>query len=375
MKRGFLIFFILLSYSICNAQLRIDSSVDTLESDVKSAIRFYKSYLRGFRDTSMPDFRSFWMEEDCNNYKYPDQMIYGISSDYPTYRMGKATVIYIKPHKDYIHIKTHFGWSDTLGTVSTLAITNHYLKPWSDGRYRFINPIKMSSHTWKSTTVRNVTFHYPAYHKFDKKKADTLIQRIVNLEKSWGLPQQKIRYYFADTKEEIQHLRGFDYTMDMGNREKPSGISDSKDNVVYCSGWGENYFHEVVHIYLNRHYQESPLKEGMAVFYGGSLGHSLGWHLHRLNNYLQDHPEIDLSDPDAMDYMDNYTNPRSAVLGLICQMAYDANGVAGLKEIMEYESINNIMRQIFQVPPKKINSYLRNIIATEYGITAKKSFL
>ncbi|MEI8279627.1 MAG: hypothetical protein WCG87_07665 [Bacteroidota bacterium] len=371
MKRLVVLFILLFTTHISFSQIHIDPSVDTLETDVKAAIRFYRSYIKAFKDTSLPNFRKYWPDDDCNAYKFPDQIIYGISSDYPTYRMAKGTIMYVKPGKEYVQIKTHFGFADSAGYTNTIAITNHFLKLDNNGSFKFINPLKFTTKGWHTTTVRNVSFCYPPYHIFSKKKADSLIQRIIALEKAWNLEPIKIRYYFANTKEEMQKIRGFDFTPDMGNRDKPSGISDSKDNIIYCAGWGENYFHEVVHIYLNRHYPNSPLKEGLAVFYGGSMGHSLGWHLQRLNNFLNEHTDIDIIDPAALGYMDNYTNPRSAILGLICQLAYDKDGMAGLKNIMSYDNIEDIMHYEFNISAQKCDGFLRRIIANEYGRSSK----
>ena len=60
-------------------------------------------------------------------------------------------------------------------------------------------------------------------------------------------------------------------------------MAHDKDNQVFCAGLGGNYFHEVVHVHLNHLYSKSPLKEGLAAFYGGSMGRSINWHMKRVN--------------------------------------------------------------------------------------------
>jgi hypothetical protein len=357
--------FILLSFLFIgnvHAQLNFNLDVDTLDDDVKQAIHFYEAYLNSFKNRSLPDFTKYWPEADCKAYKYPDQMLYAISGDGVTYRlMGKPTVLYIKPGKDDIHIKTSFGLCDSAGNVSTLCITNHYITKDNNGHLRFINPISINGKDWRTTTVRNITYYYPPYHKFDEKRADSMVQAIAKLEKDWNLKPIHIRYYFADTKEELQHLRGFDYAINMGNRDKPTGISDDRDDLVYCSGLGEYYFHEVVHIYLNRLFPESPLREGMAVFYGGTLGHDLAWHVRRLNKYLEVHKEIDLG-KDNFSYMDNYTNPWSTIKGSLCALAYKKDGLNGLKRILSYKSMDDIFKREFGVSPGKQDDFIRKTI-------------
>ena len=186
------------------------------------------------------------------------------------------------------------------------------------------------------------------------------------MQADWGLAPINIRYYFADTKEELEHLRGFDFTVAMGNRDKPSGMSDDVDNIVYCGGWGENYFHEVVHVYLNRHYPQSPLREGLAVFYGGSLGHDLKWHLKRLDAFLEQNKGIDLNMLDSFYDMDNYTNPYSTICGMLCMNAYIKSGIAGVKRIMTYTSMDEIFEKEYGVGRGGWNVFLRKMIS-DYG--------
>lgn len=124
----------------------------------------------------------------------------------------------------------------------------------------------------------------------------------------------------------------------------------------------ENYFHEVVHIYLNKLFPASQLVEGLAVFYGGSLGHDLKWHLTRLNDYLNQHPEINLNDLEKFLYTDNYTNPSSAIQGLLCYIAYQKGGLEGLKKLMSYDDTYVAIEKEFGIKKDGLNKYLRQQI-------------
>lgn len=351
----------------CLAQLHFNTGVDTLEEDIKAATHFYSDYINEFKD-GLPDFKKYWSEEDCNAYKLPDQMVYAIDCDNPTYRvLGKPTVLYIKPHATFIHIKTAFAWADTSMNISINCITNHYIKKTQNGM-RFIDPISMNGKDWHTTKVRNTTYRYPSYLKFNKKKADSLTAKIKSLEKEWNLQPINIRYFYADTYEEIDRLRGLDFSFFMGNRDKPSGISDDRDNIVYCAGLGEDYFHEVVHLYLNRLYPQSLLKEGLAAFYGGSMGHDLKWHIKRLNHYLEEHEEINLNDFEnaGLRYMDNYSNPQSTIKALLCSIVYKKDGVQGLKRLMSYTTFDKIFKNEFDVLPENENVFIRKLVG-EYS--------
>jgi hypothetical protein len=248
-------------------QLYVNAGVDTLRLDVRKALHFYQRYLEAFAEGAKPDYREYWSEADRRDYQVPDPVVYGINGGIATYAMGaRPTIIYLKPTADYIRIKTHFSWTDTAGNVSTLAITNHYVHMNAAGKPEFISPVKIGARDWPTRTVRNVTFRYPSYHRFSPAKADSLIAKIIRLEREWSLKPVPIHLYFTDTWDEIQALRGFDFSMGAGNAEKPSGISNDTDNVIYCSGLGENYFHEVVPNLKNNYF--APCSSDKILFFG-----------------------------------------------------------------------------------------------------------
>ena len=220
----------------------------------------------------------------------------------------------------------------------------------------------MQKQNWQKQKIRNVEFIYHKNHVFDQKKADNLINQIKKLEAEWNLKPIEIEYLFTNTYDEIQLIRGFNYSVGLGNRDKPQGISNDIDNIIYSAGAGENHFHEFVHVYLNKLYPKSPLKEGLAVFYGGSLGKPLDWHIARLKTYLNNHNEIDLNKLEDFWYMDNFTNPDSTIQGMLCNIAFKKDGTNGLKRIMTYESMNEIFEKEFKFDLKNLDKQLRELI-------------
>jgi len=371
-----LLFSILILFSInTNAQIYVNPGVDTSAQDVQTALKFYNDYIAGFKGKRLPDLSKYWPSEELRQRTIPDQLIYAIS-DYPLYSQGYSpTILYIKPTANYIHLKTQFAFADSTKNIMTMAVTNHYVGFNGKKEPYFINPISKNMKIWSNRTIRNITFYYPPYHSFDIHRADSLISNVKKLEKSWDLKPINIRYYLANSHDELQHLRGFDFALAMGNKDKPSGISDDRDNQVFCGGLGENYFHEVVHVYLNRQYPESPLKEGLAVFYGGSMGRSINWHIERVNKYLHQHPEVNLNDLEDFWYSDPYTNPGSAISGLICSLIFKTKGIAGLKRLMTYNNLQDIFEKELNVKSGNWNVYLRKIIDEESNRAEDKTLL
>ena len=360
------VFFLIANAPICKGQLHENNTVDKTDTTLTQAVSFLSQYLSEFKPGKYPNFSHYWPENDTRQYRIPDRMLFAINTEIPTYLLGKPTLLYARPIGDKVHLKTMFSTLDSNGLPVIFSITNHYVGRAENGKYYFINPMYLTT-AWKNVQVRNIAYYFPPYHKFDHSKAKEMIRRIVALENEWGLHPIPIRYYFAATKMELEQYRGFDFTIAMGNRDKPTGISDGIDNVVYCGGWGENYFHEVVHLYLNPLFPGSPLTEGVAVMYGGSLGQPLQWHIKRLNQYLNFHPELSLDNPQDFYYLDNFTNPYYALLGLLCKDAYDKGGLEGLKKALTYRTLSQLFTETYHTQKGERNALLRQMIKDMAG--------
>jgi len=356
---------------VCFAQqkLYVNPGVDTTDKNIKDVLSFYQQYMSDFKGKKLPDFKKYWSVEDCKSFKIPDPAVYGIGGDYPTYSMATAqTVFYIKPVSEHLFVlKSTGGWIDSLKNYNVLYNSNHYIRR-DNGKLNFISPYSYTKDQWTTNKVGTVTFFHPKTLSFKPDQANLLIKSIRQLEKDWNVPPIAIKYFYTSTYDEVQFIRGFDYTMGLGNADKPTGISNQDDNIVYCAGNGENYFHEVVHLYLNPIHQKSPLNEGLAVFYGGSLGKPLNWHIKRLQTYLQAHQEVDLSKLNDFYFMDNYTNPYSTILGMLCQISFEKDGIKGLKRIMAYTSLTDIFEKEFGLNSGRQNHELRKLIA-DYPVT------
>jgi hypothetical protein len=342
-------------------QVTINSGVDTADQDIKDVTTLWTNYLKSKPNKNNIKESPFWADTEKKRFPKVDQLLNAINSDYPTYSMGNPTILYVKPKSEFYEIKTLFSWTDSLESVYALCITSVFAKK-ENGRYKLYNALTVNGKNWKTEKFGSVIFHFPQSHSFDKNEAGKLLQSIDELTKQWNIQITPIDYYFADTYEEIQHLRGLDYSIGMGNKDKPSGMSDLETKTVYAGGLGENYFHEVVHIYLNKLFPKSQLVEGLAVFYGGSLGHNLKWHLTRLNDYLNQHPEINLNDLEKFWYMDNYTNPNSTIQGLLCYIAYQKGGLESLKKLMSHEDTYVAVEKSFGIKKDGLNKFLRQQI-------------
>jgi len=275
--------------------------------------------------------------------------------------MGDPILISLKEEHEKVQLKLLFSETDSTDKTSIYFISNHTVS-FAEEDPHFMLPLHVNTKNWKQYRMRNITYHFPQDIQIDTMEAKAMMLQVEQLEVDWNLSPEEIDYYFADSNREIQQIRGFDYNFYMGGNESPRGLSDTRDNLVFCSGLGENYFHEVVHIYLNKKFPQSPLKEGIAVFYGGSVGESLNWHLKRLNEYLANNPEVDVLNAKAFYYIDEFTNPQYAIQGLLCALVFDQKGISGLQELMSYTSMEQIFQEVFEIEKGSENQFVRDKI-------------
>ncbi len=351
--------------NIFGQKITINSGVDTTDKDINAVITLWTNYLKSKPNKNNITNSPYWADSEKKKYSKVDQLLNAINSDYPTYSMGNPTILYVKPKHDFFEIKTLFSWTDSLENVFVLCITSVYAQLENE-QFKLFNALSLNSNKWKNKIFGSVTFHFPQSHHFDENKANKLLNSIHKLKKEWNLKTIPIDYYFADTYETILNLRGLDYSIVMGNKDKASGMADLETNTVFSGGLGENYFHEVVHIYLNRLFPKSPLVEGLAVFYGGSMNHDLKWHLKRLNEYLNQHKEINLNNLEGFKYMNNFTNPSSTIQGLLCYLAFKKGGLDKLKKLMYHDDIYIAIEKEFGIKKNDLNEYLRKQINANY---------
>jgi hypothetical protein len=334
--------------------------VDTSNTDIKKAIIFYKDYLSEFRRDKEPDYSKYWSKRDVERYKTPDPIVNSISPGYSTYNYGaQKSVFYARAYPDYVHLKTLMTQLDSMNNITVFAITNHYIALHDNsGKIHFVSPMDINYNIYNVVKNQNITYHFPKSHTFNKSKSDSLVLQIRKFERDWGFEPIKFDYYFASTQDEIAAMRGLDYYYGMEDTY-PSGISSPEDKTIYCNGLGENYFHEVLHLYLNPVYANSPVNHGLVYYLGGSVGYSFDQMINQMNAYLAKYPDTDLSEFQKLETKDRTLHIDYVVIGLICKIVDEKEGVSGLKRILMYKDMTDLFKQEFGLEKKDWNSFLR----------------
>jgi hypothetical protein len=359
--KNILVIICLFANTSLHAQLNINIGVDTTTEKSTPIIDFLSTYFSDFSEDNKVDYTNYFYKEDIENLQYPDKVAFGLLGNTTNYVLGNPYLLSLDVKSDTVKAKVLFATIDTSGNLQTNFIANYYIT-YKKKKCLFLITQDIETTDWQTNKVRNVTFHYPPYYHFNQSKAQVLIDSIISLEENWGLETMDIDYYFANTNKEIQAIKGFDFSFSMARSEYPTGLAMEKERTVYCSGYGENCFHEVVHLYINPNYPNTPLKEGIATFYGGSMDKSYQEHLIRLFDYIKDKPEIDIADHRKFYYMDEKTNPKYVIQAFICHLVYEKKGIDGLKRLLEIDSLDEVYRQEFGIEPEHQNKFLRDEI-------------
>jgi hypothetical protein len=333
--------------------------VENNNSNIKKAVDFYKQYLAEFGSTTLPDYNHYWTESDCKRYKTPDPIVYSISSDYPTYNFGaQKTIFYAREYSNYVHLKTLMTQIDSLNNISVYAITNNYISlNEKSNKMHFISPMEINSQLYTTQQNGNITYHFLKTHQFDKAKSDKLIDLLKKFEAYWGFEPLKFDYYFTNTQDELGAMRGLDYYYGM-EQTNPSGIAFPEDKILYINGYDENNLHEILHLYLNPLYQKSPVNHGLIYYLAGSMGQNFDSLINNMNHYLAKYTNTDLSEFQTLNTKDITLHINHIVIGLICKIIDEKEGVNGLKRILKYDNLFDLFRKEFSLEKKDWNNFL-----------------
>jgi hypothetical protein len=346
--------------TFCQSIISVDKLVDTTNPETKKVVAVWINYLKS-RPDSLYD-NPYWNSMEKSKYKHFDFLEHEFQ---PSLYMGfPVTILKIKNINGLYEIKSVFAACNSeTNSPSILCITNVFAKK-VNSEYKLFNALPINrDKEWNHKKVGYINYYFPFYHNFNSAKAEKQNAFIINLCRNFNVPLKQIDYYLADDFNEIQRLRGFDYVRGSSGNLKPTGRSD--ENKVYCGGMGEYYPHEVVHVFINPYYPNCHnwILEGLATFLGGSRGHDLIWHIRRANKFLLQHPEIDLNNVLQLDTIDEYTDYRYVIGGLICKLVYEKGGLQLLKEFLKtgktdkdfYDAIESFLH----VKQKDLNIFLR----------------
>ncbi len=279
----------------------------------------------------------YWNEAEVSQYGIENYNLMNHEYNPSFHRLIKvytAQILSITENNGLYKITTQFYYPKH-DTLMTLCIMNVYAKKEGDEFKLYNARNTVVKKDWQTRTMGYLKYHYPSSHEFDEAKALKQNRFITNtLPELFGCTPDTVNYFFAETRKQLDELKGFEFNVGGSGTEKPSGKTIG--NNVYTTGTDEYYPHELVHVFINPMYPDMHnwASEGIATYLGGSRGQSLQWHINRSAEYLAQHPEVDLSKMLDLQTMDEYTDYRYILGGAIIQLIHDKENCKAVKEFL-----------------------------------------
>lgn len=366
--RYLLLFILCLSFPLSWGQrVTYNQLPESYDINIAALKELFEGYIRSKTTHLVPN--PYWNQADQAKWLDYDFLEKEFQ---PSLFMGfPVHVLSIAQKEGYYQIKAQFSYCQEDGSPYVLAIVNYIAKEVS-GAFLLYNALDYNSKAWKHHKVDWIDFYHPSYHTFDMEKARSLSTFIERICLDFKVSPRPMHYYFADTYDEVQALRGLDYYLGMGGSLKPSGKAG--ESKVYCAGLGEYYPHEVFHVQIDPHFPNKHfwVSEGIATLLGGSRGKSLTWHIKRCHAYLEMHPELDLSLLLELRNMDEETAFHYVLGGLIAKRIFEKGGYPLLIEFMNSgksdQDYYTALEQFLGVKRGALNEYLRTQISIEANL-------
>jgi hypothetical protein len=213
----------------------------------------------------------------------------------------------------------------------------------NNGHYTFSLPLYYYTHTWKITTIGNITYHYP--DNMNNKRAKIFDHKNMSIASKLGMPPEKFDFYLCNNYQDILHLQGFAY-----DSEAAGIVTDGYgpgDSTIFSIMHNEDFSHDVFHYYaakIRKNSRNSASEEGLAYSWGNAYytdehGEMISQQqlVVKFKVYLQQHPQSSLFELFSKGpfIFGDETKVRSLLASLICDEVERKGGITAIKELID----------------------------------------
>jgi hypothetical protein len=375
MNKLLIIIFLVLSLKSLGQSVTVNYDIDTTIFKVSEPLNLWLDFLNT-KDDSLGS--KYWNLKEVNKYGQTSYFLiekelqFGMDNYLKLLSYSNIKVLNVKKIDEYFKITSIMEFKPKEKTCNVQYIF-HVYAGIENGELKLFNPLDINTKlNFNSTTIGYIKYHYPKFHDFDYELAKKQSDYLFELSNKFKVAIDTVDYYFANTNAELLEVRGFDFLIGNSGKEIPSGKADPKNRIVYASGIGEYYPHELIHFLLNPKFPNCHLwiNEGVATYFGMSRGKELDWHLRKLNEYLVEHPEINLNNMLDLRTLDQYTGYRYVLGGYIVKKAFEKGSYELVKKIMnagkEDADFYNVIENILGIKRQELNSVIRKDLKEKY---------
>jgi len=263
--------FLVINFNICFSQVgrnvEVKPFIDTTTVEFRQIFNLWEKYMDTLFVYSVKShfkisetnagINSFWYHEDVENYSFAD-LAYTIPGSamafYPTekeYFLGFDT-----RDTNMFELKSMFvnQNENVFRNTPDIIISQPVLKVGDN--YKLINKFTLLLKEGKliAKKINDVTYYYSPLYPFNNEKSQILSSRINEFKDGFQIIKDvEIKYLVADNITEIfewlgvDYIGAFDYNATLSTIE---GRAIPVNNMILSGGGGEDYMHEIIHIYL-----------------------------------------------------------------------------------------------------------------------------
>jgi len=339
MKKNILLIFVFaLLFNYGKGQLtfnpRIEASQDT---SVKAIAQLWENYESSVRE-AQPDSiqRLFWHNQS------DDLIEYWLSPSRSLYAMYEHVTFSIRKYSDTIyeiHTLLLFPPASNFDVLFMYKVCAVEI----DGIFKLVNYFDVYKHSLQCYNTENVEFYYPHGFHFDIEKADYTEKFIRQFRNDYNIKKtnEKILCVIGNHLNESNAFMGFDFSVATSESKYAGGFFRPRTIITRRP----DHIHEFVHAIMKPEYPNahSILHEGIATYYGGTVGLDYAFYRNNLKEYINDNPVDFLDDSLLWDIYVAEKAPLSYIVGaLIIEYTlknYGNNKVLELFSCEEYEDI------------------------------------
>lgn len=369
MKKLLLITFTIATLSYRAQDILINYDIDTTIHHVAGPLKLWIDFLKT-RDDSIG--AKYWNDAEVKKYGYQsyflleNELDFGMDNFLELLGHSTVKVLQVKQSDGLFKISSLIEFKPEEARSNIPYIFHVYVKE-QKGNFKLHNAIGINTELYLNhATLGYIRYHYPESHPFNRALAQKQSDFMTTFAENFDVQPDTVQYYFGSNHEELDNIKGLDFITGNSGEQLPFGKADPAHNIVYSSGLGEYYPHELIHVMLYKKYKKTHLwfEEGVATYFGMSRGKDLDWHLKKVNAYLLLHPELDLNNLTKLQNLDATTAFKYALGGFLIQYAYEKGGYALIKILLDAGNTDaefyNALKEHLGLEQSSLNTFFRS---------------
>jgi len=262
MNKLLILIFFTLSLKSFGQSVTVNYDIDTTVFKVAEPLNLWLDFLNT-KDDSLGS--KYWNLKEVKKYGQTSYFLiekelqFGMDNYLKLLSYSNIKILSVKKIDEYFKITSIMEFEPKEKTCNIQYIF-HVYTGIENGELKLFNPLEINTKlNFNSTTIGYIKYHYPKFHDFNYELAKKQNDYLIGLSEKFKVNIDTVDYYFANSNTELLKARGFDFLIANSGIEIPSGKADQKNRIVYASGIGEYYPHELIHFLLNPHFPNCHL--------------------------------------------------------------------------------------------------------------------